>query len=91
MYKLNKDCRLEPISENQEDNYIIVYEDNAIIINHIAGDMLNYIMENEVKDEYQIIDFFCTQYGVTKDEIETDIIEFVRHLLSKNIIVLVDL
>ena len=87
MIRINTDCKVEKISEREDDDYLVVYNDNILIINNTAGEMLRYVATREITNLSEIITYFSYKYNIPEKNLESDFQQCIREFIDKKIII----
>lgn len=81
--KLNNKCKLE--KNDVEDEYLLSFENNIIIINESAGIILDYI-SNQSASRHDLFLYLKGIYDITEENmIEVD--NIINEFKTKNIII----
>jgi len=86
MKTINEDYRIERVSEDKEDDYIITNGERVIIINNTAGEMLLWIKKNGFNEEREVYDYFSKEYCMDESAID-EIKESIEVFINEGIIV----
>lgn len=86
--RINKICNVQKITDVQNDDYVVVFEDSIYIVNGTGGEIFHVLLEMGEYTEEEIIAYICNEYNVEKKTAEKDVREFLSEFVKKGIILL---
>lgn len=86
--RINKICNVDKITDVQNDDYVVVFEDSIYIVNGTGGEIFRVLLEIGEYNEEDIIAYICDEYNVEKKTVEKDVRNFISEFVKKGIILL---
>lgn len=86
--RINKMCNVDKITDAQNDDYVVVFEDSIYIVNGTGGEIFRVLLEMGECNEEDIIVYICNEYNIEKKNAEKDVRDFISEFVKKDIILL---